>query len=258
LSKDKKTISIPNNEQAGWIIDGQHRFIGAHIADTNLLFPVIAFIGLEQEEQIQQFVTINKEAKGVPTSLYLDLLPHLKNKKPSDIARERAADIGTLLKRDESSVFFGRIVTTTSPRKGELSLTNFVRKFIPLILEGKGILSAFYEHEQRLIISNYYRGLKNAFPGYFRKYESVFFQTIGFGAVMNALPTVFSICLKKYQGFTAEDVTKIFKEILHFEFSNWSKIGTGNAAEREAGDDLISELKAAFDEGSAQGGLLRL
>lgn len=223
LLKNKTEIIIPNKEDAGWIIDGQHRLAGAHEAQNDILILVVAFIGLDQEEQIQQFVTINKEAKGVPSSLYIDLLPHLKNKKPGDLAKERAADIATELKKDDSSPFYSKIVVTTAPKNGEISLINFVRKVTPLILEGKGILSTYSENEQKGVFSNYYIGLKNIFPKEFKKQDSVFFQTIGFGALMNTLPTVFSLCLKYNQGFTSKDVTDIFRKIDYFDFSSWKK-----------------------------------
>lgn len=258
LSKDKKTLILPDKKNIGWIIDGQHRFLGAHHAEKDIYMSIIAFLGLEVEDQIQQFVTINKEAKGVPTSLYIDLLPHLKNKKPADLAKERAADIATQLKRDEQSPFFSRIVITTSPRKGELSLANFARKVTPLILEGKGILSAYTEREQTAVISNYYIAIKNAFPNQFKKHESIFFQTLGFGALINALPTFFSICLKNYKGFTAEDATKVFNKIKHFDFSDWSKKGTGSSAEIEAAEDLKVELTSAFEDAGEGISVLRI
>ena len=115
---------VPNS---GWVIDGQHRLAGAHQATKDIELPVVAFVGLDIEEQIKQFITINKEAKGVPASLYYDLLSHLPIKSASERAKDRAADIATELRNDEESPFFARIVITTTPIKGELSLNNFVK-----------------------------------------------------------------------------------------------------------------------------------
>jgi DGQHR domain-containing protein len=246
LSSNKRRISV-DSKKPGWVIDGQHRLAGAFESSTKIMIPVVAFLKLSEENQIQQFVTVNKEAKGVPTSLYLDLLPHLKNKKPSDMAKERVADIASGLKLDEDSPFFGRIVVVSAPKKGELSLTNFVRKIMPMILEGKGLLGAYTIMEQKAVLNNYYMGLKNVFPSYFKKYESIFFQTLGFGALMNAFPVVFSICLREYKGFRVEDITKVLNQISHFDFEAWSKIGTGTGAENDAAEELISELRDAFN-----------
>ena len=103
-------ISIPNKPNAAWIIDGQHRSAGAVEAskegyDINL--PVIAFINLDDQEQTEYFVTINKEAKGVPSSLYLDLLRQLPRQKTErETLEERIADISKELTRSLNRYLF--------------------------------------------------------------------------------------------------------------------------------------------------------
>jgi DGQHR domain-containing protein len=141
FDESSNEILVPDGSSVGWVIDGQHRLAGAHEAANNGInvnIPVVAFIGLSQDEQINQFITINREARGVPTSLYLDLLGSLKNRKPQDEARERASDIASDLRRDENSPIYDRIVVTRPPKTGELSLTNFVRKVAPLIIRDRG------------------------------------------------------------------------------------------------------------------------
>lgn len=257
VKDDGSHLVIKDRPSSGWVIDGQHRLAGAHEADLDIDIPVVAFIGLSLEEQVQQFVTINREAKGVPTSLYYDLMRQLPNKtKPGDFANERAADIANELRREEDSPFFGRIVVTTAPKRGQISLANFVRKVAPLVYEGKGVLHPFTPREQRHIIGNYYIALKNVFPKEFTKGDSVFFQTIGFGALMNALGTFFLICFRDHKAFRVEDATKIFKEIQHFDFSEWRTRGTGSSAEIQSGDDLKAELSATFDRGGIAKGTI--
>jgi DGQHR domain-containing protein len=245
----QKYLIFPGKPDAGWVIDGQHRFAGANAAKTEIELAFIAFVGLDIQQQIQLFITINQEAKGVPTSLYLDLLKNLPLRSPQEFSKERSADIASQLKFDEQSPFYNRIVITTSPKSGELSLTNFVRKITPIILQGKGLLAVYTINEQRGIISNYYKSLQNVFPKEFNSKNSIFFQTLGFGALMNALPTFFSICFREYKGFTVEDSTKVFRKIEYFDFSDWHKKGTGSGAEIEAGNDLITELNTIFDIG---------
>jgi len=63
------TLSV-RRARGSWIIDGQHRLLGAKDAKSEIELPVVAFIDLPLSAQIQQFVTINKEAKGVPSSLF--------------------------------------------------------------------------------------------------------------------------------------------------------------------------------------------
>lgn len=249
-SAAKKILTVPKGTNIGWVIDGQHRLAGAHEAATNgtdIDLPVVAFVGLRFKEQVQQFVTINREAKGVPTSLYLDLLGHLPQKNPAEFAKERAADLATQLRQDESSPFFEKVVATISPKEGQVSLTNFVRKVSSHLIPDRGTLHIYTSKEQRATISNYFSGLKNTFPEEFERKDSIFFKTVGFGALWNAFPTFFSICLTKHGGFQVQDVTRMFQNIKGFDFSGWRSIGTGNSAELQAGEDLKAALHIAFD-----------
>ncbi|MCW5592450.1 MAG: DGQHR domain-containing protein [Burkholderiales bacterium] len=258
VERGGRRIAIKNVGDAGWVIDGQHRLAGAHESGASIELPVVAFLGLSDEEQIQQFITINREAKGVPASLYYDLLKHLPTKRTtSERAKERAVDIAGELKRDEESPFFGKIVVTSVARKGEISLNNFVRKVSPLVIENKGALSAYSLNEQRQIIANYYRALDVIFPKYYNKVASVFFQTVGFGALLNSLPMVFNLCLKHHKSFRVEDVARVLAEVRHFDFGAWERMGSGAGAESQAGEDLQAELSAAFDT-LGEGGTIAL
>src|SRR6185437_5156517 len=107
---------------------------------------------MPQKSQVEQFITINREAKNVPTSLYLDLLHNLSFKSLADQARERATDLATQLRRDEDSPFFERIAVTAAPKPGQISLVNFVRKILPHVTRDKGILGAYSEREQGAVI----------------------------------------------------------------------------------------------------------
>lgn len=255
---DGSNIKLKNKKDIGWVIDGQHRLAGANQARKDIKLPVIAFLELSMEQQIQQFIKINKEAKGVPTSLYFDLLKHLPDKTPGEYAKERAADIAYQLKKDETSPFYSKIVTVTSPKKGELSLNFFVKKIYPIIQENKGLLGDYSIKEQEKIFKNYYSGLKNVFPKEFKNENSIFYQTIGFGSLIRVFPTFFSICIKNQKGFDVNDVTKTFKKVSYFDFEVWRKIGTGNAAEIQAAEDFKIELQDSFSDDNNQVGLIRL
>ena len=88
----KRRLTIGAGRDVAWVIDGQHRLAGAHLASEegiNIELNVIAMLDLSDQEQIEQFVTINREGKNVPTSLYLALLKHLpKLKTPGEVAAD--------------------------------------------------------------------------------------------------------------------------------------------------------------------------
>jgi DGQHR domain-containing protein len=261
FDKGKGILTVPAGTDVGWVIDGQHRMIGAAMAareGRDIELAVVAYRGLSIKGQIEQFITINREAKNVPTSLYLDLLHNLSFKSAGDQARERATDLATQLRRDEDSPFFERIAVTTAPKAGQISLVNFVRKITPHVTRDKGILGTYSEREQVAVISNYFKGLAQVFHREFNSKESIFFKTVGFGGVWNAFQTVFSITLKNHSGFSAKDVVQILKRIDTFDFEGWLQYGTGNAAELTAGEDLRTAISIAFTDDQGPTGSLRV
>jgi DGQHR domain-containing protein len=257
ISNDGRTLTVPNEPQAGWIIDGQHRLAGIHASAVDIELSVVAFVNLDLKQQIEQFVRVNKEAKNVPTSLYIDLLKHLPDKSDADLAKERASDIADALRKDEDSPFFGKIARVTSPKPGEISLVNFARKIAPLVLRNKGKLQLYSLTSQVGLIKNYYKALAHVFPDTYspREGTSIFFKTLGFGALMNALPTVFDLCMQQHGSVRVEDFVKVFKKVDDFSFEDWDAIGTGTEAEKSAGDDLMGDLLRRFEAGDIEEGM---
>jgi DGQHR domain-containing protein len=256
-----KCIQIQATGDAGWVIDGQHRLAGAFEARHDIDLAVTAFLDLKEEDQVGQFIIINREAKRVPTSLYLDLLPDLKTlkKNESEHAKERAVDLANSMKSEETSPFFNSIVSLKSPSRGQLSLTNWVRKIAPLVHRTTGVLRVRNETEQRSMLENYFLALKDVFPKDYEDSDCVFFRTVGFGGVMNAFTQVHDITLRrKADSFTRADIVETLKPISDFPFSEWKKLGTGSAAELGAGKQLSDELLLTHGSLDTQPGTLKL
>lgn len=244
-------LSVDTSEGLGWVIDGQHRFAGAHeaaLAGTDLELIVVCFVGLELKDQVRQFIVINQEARGVPTSLLLDLLKHIPSTNPQEQARDRATDLGQALDRDESSPFFDRIVVLSKPRNGEVSLANFVRKVQPLVHPDTGLLRGYAMIQQHRILSNYFKTINNVFVEQTRKLKPIQYTTIGFGAFMNVMPVIFQRVRDAKGGFTIEDITSLMEPLAGFDFSPWEQYGTGNKAEVQAGKDFEAAFLLAMQQ----------
>ena len=187
-------LKLPKGRDIAWVIDGQHRLAGAFQAaqsNHNISLLVVAFVGLTEKEQVEQFITINDEARGVPRSILLDLNRRLSfAKTEKEESEDRASDIGNALRRDPDSIFFGKITVVESPKTGQISLGNFVRKVAALVHPSKGILRTRSLLEQTKIIDNYFSAFRDVFPSEWRKVDNVFLTTIGFGGLMNAFEDV--------------------------------------------------------------------
>jgi hypothetical protein len=164
-----------------------------------------------------------------------------------------------LLRKTEDSPFFQRIVTTTAPKEGQLSLVNFVRKVAPLVVPERGLLAPYGENDQVGILSNFYMGLAQVFPDEFEDSKSIFFKTLGFGALMNIFPAFFTLTLKECQGaFRVSDVAKVFQKIDSYSFDAWKQAGTGSQGEILAGEDLKTNLNWAFRDDSDESSSIKL
>jgi DGQHR domain-containing protein len=245
----KRSFTIPRGKDIGWIIDGQHRVAGAAEAAEqghDIELAILAFVGLDERHQIQQFVTINDEAKGVPRSLLLNLLKQIPDKTLQEQANERAVDIAKQLNGDTHSVFFQRIASISAPRAGQISDVNFSRKVSPLVHPEKGLLRIYGLNDQLGIIENYYDALRDTFPAQFRKSNSIFFRTIGFGALLNAFDEIFTRVLSEHGTFRVLDIKKVINVISDYEIEEWEEYGTGNKAEQTASQDFLATLRKAL------------
>jgi DGQHR domain-containing protein len=249
FDKKKSTLTISHGTDIGWIIDGQHRLAGSAEAakkghDIELI--IAAFLGLDERHQIQQFVTINDEAKGVPRSLLLNLLKQIPDKTLQEQANERSIDLAKQLNGDPKSVFFQRIASLSAPKTGQISDVNFTRKVSVLVHPEKGLLRIYPLIVQLGIIENYYVAVRDTFPEEFRKNNSVFFRTIGFGALMNAFDEIFTRVLSEYGTFKVADIKKTIGLISDYEVEQWEEAGTGNKAEQFAAQNFLAALRKAL------------
>jgi DGQHR domain-containing protein len=256
FSPENGHLVIPDKENIAWVIDGQHRLAGASVAEKDIDVFVLAFLNLDVNDQVHQFVVVNKEAKGVPTSLYIDLLKQLPpQKSEAESAKERAADISSTLRQDANSLFYNRIVYS-SPQRGQMSLTNFVRKVSPLVHSATGKFRLYTLGEQTGIINNFFKALENVFPQEFKERSMRFLGTLGFGGIMNALPTIFDITQKNHGAFRVEDVSEILMKIDDFDFSAWDLVGSGSSAEIIAGNDLVAFITERMEQVGQPGSLI--
>ncbi len=245
-------LTVDVRPDAGWVIDGQHRLAGSYEAEKDIQVPVVAFVNLPIEEQVRIFVTINKEQKGVPTSLYYDLLPYLdapsRREQQKQALQRGARDLARTLSTSESSPFFGRIVSTRPPSRGkEISLTNFIRKVAPYLKQPKGVLSAYSPERREKLISSFYRALSMVYTEEFSKERSFFFQTLGFGAMMDVLPSVVHHAIIRKRGVRTSDFYELFSMIGDFNVRQYEGKGTGAGSEAEVARDFVQALDYALD-----------
>lgn len=256
-----KKLIIEAGSDVGWVIDGQHRLAGAHEASIqsgrDFELVVIGLLNVDENKQVEYFVTINREAKGVPTSLVLDLLNRIPKQKPADLANERASDLARALRNDKDSPLYARIVID-APAKGQISLVNFVRKVAPLVHQNTGRLRSYSFEEQKAILSNYFSAIREVYKEEWKKDNPIFFRTVGFGALLNVFDRIFNLCTDRYSSFASADIQRVLGLVADFDFGQWAEYGSGNKAETDAAMDFQIDFDRAVKVQDEKGALKKL
>lgn len=121
------TVILPQEYQTAYVIDGQHRLYGyssTSYADKNSI-PVIAFVNMKKEEQVQMFMDINQNQKAVPKvlrdTLEADLL--YTSNTYSFVNNAIKKRIAMKLGEKPNSPLYGMVLTGENPTNESVPLT---------------------------------------------------------------------------------------------------------------------------------------
>lgn len=252
-SENDKMLILKDKEPLGLIIDGQHRVKGTYEANPEFELMVCATLNLSTQQQAKLFVTINKTQKGVPASLYLDLLPLLEGDiedfdQEGISAERRATEIATRLNEDEESPLYQLIRRTGEDGVG-ISLNEFVNQMKDYVEPKTGKLANFGFEEQYKIFKIYFRAIKAVFLEQWENPKSYMLKTVGFGGLMKSFYEIFNLVSRKYQKFDTSSTIELLKLIEDFKFDkNNLPSGGGFRAQNKASEMIVSTLKNAVKE----------
>ena len=148
------TLKIPNVYGIAYIIDGQHRvygYAGSEFKNTNTI-PVVAFVGMKPEEQLEIFMDINQNQKAVSKDLRLDLEEDMlwgSDKIDSKMRALRSSIIKVLANKRESPLYN---MITVGEDTASLSFTSFDNAFSKSSLIPKATATKFKEETLKYAI----------------------------------------------------------------------------------------------------------
>ena len=113
-------LHLPQTYRAAYIIDGQHRLYGyakSDRADTDLI-PVVAFIDLPREKQVELFMQVNENQQAVPKNLRNTLNADLLWSSEDYTQRARALrlHVAQHLGEQKSSPLYDRVIIGENTR----------------------------------------------------------------------------------------------------------------------------------------------
>lgn len=120
-------LHLPQKYRSAYIIDGQHRLYGysdsKHATDNCI--PVVAFVDLEKEEQVQLFMDINEHQKSVPKTLRVTLDSDVLWASDDYNERRKAlrSKISQMLGERVTSPLNGRVVVGENEKTTERCIT---------------------------------------------------------------------------------------------------------------------------------------
>jgi DNA sulfur modification protein DndB len=110
---DVGILHLPKKYKSAYIIDGQHRLYGYSSSEYKYknTIPVVAFVNLSREDQVQLFMQINENQKAVSKDLRNTLNSDLLWTSPNYDAQQKAlcSRISIYLGEDRSSPLFNKI-----------------------------------------------------------------------------------------------------------------------------------------------------
>ncbi len=225
FDQESGKLSLDLGNSALFVIDGQHRLYGSHMAESNVILPVCIFNGLDQRAEVQYFIDINSTQKGVPKTLRIELMKFLSDEEDSlDTIRSRLfQDLG----ESPDSPLFDRTSAIASAR-GKVSLVPFKEALDPHLVGD--ILSQFSFADKKKLIINYLSAAKAVLEDIEgnddRLTTSAFFQ-----ALFKVFEKVCRMALMHYKNYSTYSMKQVLDGIKHIDFSRHS--GSNQAAINE-------------------------
>lgn len=225
-------IRIPRVSKSAWVVDGQHRLYGFCYSNKEYTLLCSGFVDLNIEQQSQIFITINKEQKGISSSVIYDLLPLTKN---AEFKKERAHSLVKQFNEDPESPWYNEI-KMLGVGKGLVSQATFAQNVEKLIEPNGGILSSYNEPIQYVILNNYFKGFKAIFYEEWGNGKYVLTKSVGFAAMCGIFPKIHELCNKD---FTVENLMRVIDALKNFDFSSAT---LGKSTNRVAIQNVIQTI----------------
>lgn len=201
FDNENRTLSFMPTERAFLVIDGQHRLFGAHLAESNVILPCCIFAGLDTASEVEYFLDVNGEQRGVPRTLQLEITKLLDDVPQKEEQRHR---LFHELDRRPDSPLCGRM-TPHRPARGKISHVPFKAALDPL-LNRAPLRELNFDQKVELLVS------------FLRAVERVLIESLGdsqklvngafFQALFGAFRDILEITFRQHGNYWEESIRK--------------------------------------------------
>lgn len=232
-----KKIQFPAEPGFFLVIDGQHRLYGSLKAETergiDLKIPVCILSNLSHAEEVQYFIDINGNQKGVTKTLRIELTKFLVEEESIDAIRLRLFDD---LNSDPESPLFGHL-SATRRAVGVISHVPF-KAALDKILDKDPLKKLDYVKKKKL--------LNNFLSGVLYNLEEVdqgkkIFQSAFFQAIFRVFEKSCEISLMYYRNYSKKSFETMFEFLQDINFESYS------GSNEETISNLSKEISMMLD-----------
>lgn len=222
-----------------FILDGQHRLFGAAESNVDIDVNVNIICNLTLKEEIQYFLDINSNQKGVSKTLQKELAKYLLSSEDTvDSIRYKLFES---FFNNPDSALYGRL-TKISSSTGKLSHVPFEKAINPLLSNHLGYLSKFSTIDDKYKLLNSYLNI----------FSNVLNNSIGtdrllstaafFEAIFRIFDDVCALSIMYCKNLKSESLGLILECLNNFDFNSYT--GTNQATIVKLSNDMLDTVKA--------------
>lgn len=242
ITYDEKTqkLIIEGSEGLFMVIDGQHRLYGSYMAygnDDTIRIPVCILSGLNRQEEIEYFIDINSNQKGVPKTLRIELTKYLVEEGSLEGIRLKLFDD---LSDNSDSPLLGRL---SASQKGRGYITHVpFQASLDRVLQISPLKDLPYEDKLSLI-KNYLFGVKENLVEVGS--QDKLFQATFFQAIFRVFEQACSVAMTIGSNYKKESFVSIFNVLqkINFELHSGTNEQAITALEKDISALLDIEVK---------------
>lgn len=211
-------IQFPGDPGFFLVIDGQHRLYGSVKAEqetgAEVKIPVCILSNLSHQEEVQYFIDINGNQKGVTKTLRIELTKFLVEEESIDAIRLRLfEDLNT----DPESPLFGHL-SATRRSVGVISHVPF-KAALDRILD-KDPLKKFEYEKKKQLLKNYLSAIVCNLEEV--EQEKRIFQSAFFQAIFRVFEKACEVVLMYHRNYSEKSFESLFRFIRDINFDSHS------------------------------------
>lgn len=233
FNDETQKLSFKDESNLFLILDGQHRLYGMFLAKNDYSIPVVIFNGLSPRDEVNLFIDINTNQKGVPSTLLIDI-KNLTGKETTIEEKQREL----FDKLNTESVLAGYLSATQS-KPGFITRLSFNAATLPVFS------NPYLKDEDPDILFNAVKNYLEAVDRVFKKSKTAkakITNTTLFRAVLNLFNDIIDRSLSEHNNLKVKSIEATLDPISKLNYDFYT--GTSNATLQKVVADMKKELNA--------------